>query len=139
LSYSRDFSLTHKITEFWTFPIFRYSREFKTRRFRNWICFRPLVRGEKTPTQLGPLERANLNHWTAPARLNSCVNLTGVVQRLRLTFSKGPPFTLRRKNIQFLKRCVLNSLEHRTTEKVQNTSYYVCYTPSSEPIKSISV
>jgi hypothetical protein len=20
--------------------------------------------GEKTPTQLGPLERANLNHWT---------------------------------------------------------------------------
>jgi hypothetical protein len=24
--------------------------------------------GEKTPTQLGPLERANLNHWIAPVR-----------------------------------------------------------------------
>jgi hypothetical protein len=33
--------------------------------FGNWICFRPQVKvGKKTPTQLGPLERANLNHWT---------------------------------------------------------------------------
>jgi hypothetical protein len=30
----------------------------KTRRFGNWICFRPQVKvGEKTHTQLGPLER----------------------------------------------------------------------------------
>jgi hypothetical protein len=36
----------------------------KTRRFGNWICFRPQVKvGEKTPTQLGPLDRFNLNHW----------------------------------------------------------------------------
>jgi hypothetical protein len=36
----------------------------KTRRFGNWICFRLQVKvGETTPTQLGPLERANLNHW----------------------------------------------------------------------------
>jgi hypothetical protein len=43
-------------------PVFQ-----KTRRFGNWICFRPQVKvGEKTPTQLGPLERANLNHWTNP-------------------------------------------------------------------------
>jgi hypothetical protein len=35
----------------------------KTRRFGNWICFHHQVKvGEKTPTQLGPLERANLNH-----------------------------------------------------------------------------
>jgi hypothetical protein len=27
------------------------------------MCFHPQVRGE-TPTLLGPLERANLNHWT---------------------------------------------------------------------------
>jgi hypothetical protein len=41
-------------------PVFQ-----KTQRFGNWICFRPQVKmGEKTPTQLGPLERANLNHWT---------------------------------------------------------------------------
>jgi hypothetical protein len=33
----------------------------KTRRFRNWISFRPQVWG-KTPTHLGPLDRANLNH-----------------------------------------------------------------------------
>jgi hypothetical protein len=32
-------------------PVFQ-----KTRRFGNWICFRPQVKvGEKTPTQLGPL------------------------------------------------------------------------------------
>jgi hypothetical protein len=35
-----------------------------TRRFGNWICFRPQVKGgKKTSTQLGPSERANLNHW----------------------------------------------------------------------------
>jgi hypothetical protein len=37
---------------------------FQKTRFGNWICFRPQVKvGKKTPTQLGPLERANLNHW----------------------------------------------------------------------------
>jgi hypothetical protein len=31
-----------------------------TRRFGDWICFRSQVKvGEKTPTQLGPLEKAN--------------------------------------------------------------------------------
>jgi hypothetical protein len=34
----------------------------KTRRFGNWICFRPQVR--EKPILLGPLERASLNHWT---------------------------------------------------------------------------
>jgi hypothetical protein len=36
---------------------------WKTQRFVNGICFRPQVKGggNKTPTQLGPLERANLN------------------------------------------------------------------------------
>jgi hypothetical protein len=38
-------------------PVF-YGME--TRRFGNWICFRPQLRGEDT--QLGPLERAILNH-----------------------------------------------------------------------------
>jgi hypothetical protein len=32
-------------------------------RFGIWNCSRPQVR-EEEPTQLGPLERANLNHWT---------------------------------------------------------------------------
>jgi hypothetical protein len=29
---------------FWTFSIVLYSRKYKTRRFGNWICFRPQVR-----------------------------------------------------------------------------------------------
>jgi hypothetical protein len=41
--------------DFFHRPVFQ-----KTRRFGNWICFRPQVKvGEKTPTQLGPLVRAN--------------------------------------------------------------------------------
>jgi hypothetical protein len=33
--------------------------------FENWICFHLQVKGgKKTPTKLGPLETANLNHWT---------------------------------------------------------------------------
>jgi hypothetical protein len=41
-----------------------YSKKnHRTLRFGNWICFRPQVRRE-TPTLLGDLERANLNHWT---------------------------------------------------------------------------
>jgi hypothetical protein len=31
-------------------------------------------RGEKTPTQLGPLESANLNHWTTPVRFTQLFN-----------------------------------------------------------------
>jgi hypothetical protein len=42
------------ITEF-----FGLSRNYKTQRFGNCICFHPQERGE-TPTLLGPLERANL-------------------------------------------------------------------------------
>jgi hypothetical protein len=55
-----------------TFSIGRYPRKQKTWCFRNWICFCPQVLG-KTPTQLGPLERANVNQ----------------VQWLRLVLSKG--------------------------------------------------
>jgi hypothetical protein len=54
----------HRITWFLGFlhrPVFW---GVETRRFGNWICFRPKVKGEKTPIQLGPLESAILNHWT---------------------------------------------------------------------------
>jgi hypothetical protein len=64
----------HRIfLDFFNRPVFQ-----KTRRFGNWICFRPQVKvGEKTPTQLGPLERANLNHFylrteTDPVSETSC-------------------------------------------------------------------
>jgi hypothetical protein len=43
---------------FWTFSIVRYSIEQNTRRFGNSICFRPQMNEEKTPTRLGPLEKA---------------------------------------------------------------------------------
>jgi hypothetical protein len=33
--------------------------------FGNWIRFHPQVRGWETHILLGPLERANPNHWTA--------------------------------------------------------------------------
>jgi hypothetical protein len=52
---------------FWTCPSSSIKKILKIReqRFGNWICFRPQVRGEGlVPSQLGPLERANLNHWT---------------------------------------------------------------------------
>jgi hypothetical protein len=46
----------------------------ETRRFGNWVYFRLQVKGEKTPTQLGPLERADLNHWTSPVRYTPVYN-----------------------------------------------------------------
>jgi hypothetical protein len=55
---------------FWTFYKVLYFK--KTQRFGNWICFRPQMKvREKTPTQLGSLERANLNHWTPLSDLHS--------------------------------------------------------------------
>jgi hypothetical protein len=35
-------------------------------KFRKLDLFPSSGEGGKTPTQLGPLERANLNHWTTP-------------------------------------------------------------------------
>jgi hypothetical protein len=55
----------------------------------------------KTPTQLGPLERRNLNHWTLRSR---CL----------------PPLNWWRKQIQFPKSRVFWFLEYRTMDKVQN-------------------
>jgi hypothetical protein len=50
---------------FWTLSIVQYSKILKTREHNvsETGCFRPQVRGEGlVPSQLGPLERANLNH-----------------------------------------------------------------------------
>jgi hypothetical protein len=57
---------------FWTFSIVQYSREQKTRRFGNSICFHPQVKGEDT--QLGPLEGTNLNRGTTPVRFTQLFN-----------------------------------------------------------------
>jgi hypothetical protein len=49
----------------WISSTVRYSKERNV--FGNWICFRRQVRGWETPTVLGMLERANLNHWATPS------------------------------------------------------------------------
>jgi hypothetical protein len=59
-------------------------------------------RGEKTPTQSGPLENANLRHWTCD-----------------LAWTWG------RKQIQFQKRRVFYSLELMAMENVQKSSNFV--------------
>jgi hypothetical protein len=38
---------TENYLVFWTFSIVWYSRKQKTRRFGNWICFRPQVKGAR--------------------------------------------------------------------------------------------
>jgi hypothetical protein len=58
-----DLVLIHRITgvlDFFHRPVFL---GVETRRFGNWICFRPQVKGEED-AKLGTLERANFNHRT---------------------------------------------------------------------------
>jgi hypothetical protein len=42
----------------WTFSIVWYSREQNTRRFGNWICFRPQVKGGEDTYSVGPLRKS---------------------------------------------------------------------------------
>jgi hypothetical protein len=48
--------------------IVRYSKSQRTQRFGNWVSFRTQLKGE-TPTLLGRLIRANLNHWTTQVKV----------------------------------------------------------------------
>jgi hypothetical protein len=45
----------------------------RTRLFGNWACFRPQMKGRKTPTLLGPLERASLEGNQYSRRLISFI------------------------------------------------------------------
>jgi hypothetical protein len=50
---------------FWTLSIVQIKyKNIKSRLFGSWFFFRLQVKGGETPTQMGPLDRANLNHWT---------------------------------------------------------------------------
>jgi hypothetical protein len=54
--------IPHRIFYFFHRPVFL---GIETRHFGNWICFHSQVKEggrEKTPSQLGALEKANLNH-----------------------------------------------------------------------------
>jgi hypothetical protein len=63
--------MVYDIQDYWVFGLCPSSGILKNRRtrFGNWICFRPQVRGQETPTQLGLLERASLNHCLLPPHL----------------------------------------------------------------------
>jgi hypothetical protein len=58
--------MVYDIQDYWIVGLFPSSsilKNRKTQRFGNWICFHPQVRGQEAPTQLGPLQRASLNHF----------------------------------------------------------------------------
>jgi hypothetical protein len=59
---------------YWVFGLCSSSgiQETRKQRFGNWICFRPQV-GRETPTLLGAIEKANLNHWTTPVRFIAAI------------------------------------------------------------------
>jgi hypothetical protein len=59
---------------FRTVSIVRNSKYKKTQRFGNWL-FPSSGEVGKTPTLLGPLERANLNHWTTHVQVTLPVRL----------------------------------------------------------------
>jgi hypothetical protein len=63
--------LCHFYTQnYWVFRLFASSSMLETRKDDVWeTVYVSIFRWEgMTPTQLGPLERANLNHWTIPVR-----------------------------------------------------------------------
>jgi hypothetical protein len=118
---------TQELVSFWTFSIVRYSRNQKTKRFGDWICFRPQERG-KTPTQLCPLKRTYSEYPTDVecVTIKSTLLINGAVQWLRLALSKGSnsvgvfPLLLEDGNrSSFQKLCFL-VLEYRTMEKCKN-------------------
>jgi hypothetical protein len=65
--------MVYDIQDYWVFELCSSSgilKNRRTQRFGNWICFRPQVRGQETPTQLGPLEKLasvtglSIGRWT---------------------------------------------------------------------------
>jgi hypothetical protein len=80
MSIFRNLSENSGLLGFWTLPIDRYSKEHYRIRCGNWICFRPQMRRWATFILLGPLESANLNHWTSYV-LSSPVEQTAVGPR----------------------------------------------------------
>jgi hypothetical protein len=61
---------------------------------------------EKTPTQLGPLERANLNHWTLQ-------NL-----QIKIVFSLGRLTSLAENNFSYILKSSSYSLLHRSFHQI---------------------
>jgi hypothetical protein len=54
-----------ELLSFWTLSIAQYSKKIREHNVLETGSVSVLRSGgERTPSQLGPLERANLNHWT---------------------------------------------------------------------------
>jgi hypothetical protein len=67
-------SILRKILNYWVFGLCWSSLILKIENqcFGNCICFHPQVRAEK-PILLGPLERANPNHWTRHVSISTAI------------------------------------------------------------------
>jgi hypothetical protein len=91
-----------ELVGFWTFSIVWYSREHDVSETGSVSVLRWM--GQGRPTQLGPLERANLNHWRC------------LLFHLHLRTEIDPVFET---------SCCL---EYQTMEKVQKPSNSVLYT-----------
>jgi hypothetical protein len=104
-----------ELLDFWTSSFVPYCIKLENTTFGQLDLF---------PTLLGPLERANLNHWIQlfirdPKRV-------GVSHRPHLRTETDPVFeTL---------PCLF-FVEYRTMDKVQNPSNSECYSQSSEPFR----
>jgi hypothetical protein len=75
-----------------------------------------VLRWGKTLTLLGPLERANLNHWTPMSETLSYINTGEQAESMRAN----------------RKKCNKHFSKARTCVEPSNS---VCYTPSSEPYR----
>jgi hypothetical protein len=53
-----------ELLSFWTLSMVHYSKKLENTTFRKLNLFPSSGRGGGAPSQLGRLERANLNHWT---------------------------------------------------------------------------
>jgi hypothetical protein len=68
-----------------TLSFARYSKEhYRTQRFGNWISFHPQGWEWETPTLLGPLARANVNHWTTFVNITTAIYIYNWYQALSM-------------------------------------------------------
>jgi hypothetical protein len=54
------------------------SKEYNVSETGSTGCFHPQTRGGETCTLLGPLERANLNHWTTYAIVTAAIQTSDI-------------------------------------------------------------
>jgi hypothetical protein len=69
--------INSELLDFWTLSIVRYSRNWKHTTLRKLNVFPSSGVGGKTPTQLGPLKRVNLNHGN---KHSGSINYLGILE-----------------------------------------------------------